>query len=621
MVKILLIIPYQEVEEQILRQLREVSAKDVIIETTHIFGTDHSVIEERDPDIIVARGMTGAALAAQYPNKHMVTISMTSYDILAALADAKERLAPRRVALCVAGLQPEDIASFGTLTGMEVELFAVSNEDGVDQALQEGLAKGVEVFIGGLTICQECRSRGIPNIHIKTSGHALRTAIHEAVATAVTLNQERGKTVLFQSLLNNSPDAILSVDNQGRITALNSNAYKIRRLPATQPLVGKKLDSYWRGIDWRGGQDGSRETLLEAFGSLYFARCLPIIAQGSTVGTLITIQAAHTIQQAETQIRKELSVKGLTAKYRFGDIVGISAAIKNCISVAVKYAQVDANVLLVGETGTGKELFAHSIHMASSRKEGPFVAVNCAALPESLLESELFGYVEGAFSGAVKGGKIGLFELAHKGSIFLDEIGEMPIAIQAKLLRVLQEKEIRRIGDDRVYPVDVRVISATNINIQEQIAAKQFRSDLYYRLNLLNLVLPPLRERREDIAAMADYFLQLSVQLYKRPKPVVTPEALAALEAYHWPGNAREMKNFCEKVMVLNESGYLDLAQLARMGLQVETPSGASAEAAAKPTKEEVIRMMRERKMTNDELAKALGISRTTLWRWSRDNS
>ena len=225
--------------------------------------------------------------------------------------------------------------------------------------------------------------------------------------------------------------------------------------------------------------------------------------------------------------------------------------------MAQRYSRVNSNVLIVGETGTGKELFAHSIHQASSRSDQPFVALNCAALPEILLESELFGYEAGAFSGAAKGGKIGLLELAHRGTIFLDEIGEIPITLQAKLLRVLQEKEIRRIGSTSVHPIDVRVVSATNINIEEKIRSGQFRSDLYYRLNLLDISIPPLRERREDVQELVDFYLtRFACEMGKRI-PTVTPEAAQLLMQYDWPGNVRELRNVCERLIVLNDSDFV----------------------------------------------------------------
>lgn len=622
MVKILLIIPYRAVEEQTLRQLRQIKSKDIAIETIHIFGTEPSVIREHDPDIIVARGMTGAALREHFPEKHMVEISMTSFDIISAIAESKRLYTPDRVALCIhkGALLDTDVLS--ELSGLDICMFDVADETDVENAIQRGITDGVQVFIGGLTICQQCRLLKLNNVHIKTSEMAIKKAIDEAVSTAHAINQERARTILFQSVLNNAPDAILSVNSEGKVTALNNHAYKVFRIPITQNILGERLDIYCKGIAWQNTVHTGKpsEALLEISGSLLFVRCSPIAVDDKCAGALITILAADKIQAAETKIRKELSAKGLTARYSFNDIIGVSETMKNNIFTAHKYAQVDANVLLMGETGTGKELFAHSIHMASKRKNEPFVAVNCAALPENLLESELFGYVEGAFSGAIKGGKTGLFEQAHKGTIFLDEIGEIPISFQVKLLRVLQEKEVRRVGDDRVYPVDVRVISATNITIQEQIAAKSFRSDLYYRLNLLSIQLSPLRECKEDILSIADHFLCLFARQYGKATPEITDSAQEMLEAYAWPGNSRELRNFCEKLIVLDESGRVDTAKLRLMGLQECAGTDRSlGDGSEIPDKAELLRRLRDRSMTRDELAKAYGISRTTLWRWSKE--
>ena len=290
-------------------------------------------------------------------------------------------------------------------------------------------------------------------------------------------------------------------------------------------------------------------------------------------------------------------------------------AIQENIQIARRYSRVDSNVLLVGETGTGKELFAHSIHQASRRSNQPFVALNCAALPENLLESELFGYEAGAFSGASKGGKMGLFELAHKGTIFLDEIGEIPITLQAKLLRVLQEKEIRRIGSTSVHPVDVRVISATNINIEEKIKEGQFRSDLYYRLNLLDISIPPLRERKEDIQELVDYYLtRFACEMGKRI-PSVTTEAARILAEHDWPGNVRELRNVCERMTVLNDSNVINEHLLKR--LKIVPSMREKTKARAEEDLDSVYTRLQPKKKKQD-LAKELGVSRTTLWRMAK---
>lgn len=222
---------------------------------------------------------------------------------------------------------------------------------------------------------------------------------------------------------------------------------------------------------------------------------------------MVSFQNVSQLQNAEKVIRKKVKNLGWTAKYTFDDIIGSSPAIRELIRKARRYAETDSDILLIGQSGTGKELLAQSIHNASDRKKGPFVAINCAALSQNLLESELFGYVDGAFTGAQKGGKEGLFEQAHTGTIFLDEIGEVPLELQAKLLRVIQEREVMRIGDNKMILVDIRIVAATNRDLNQYVRENKFRLDLYYRLDVLHLKLPTLNERGHDIGILAEYLL------------------------------------------------------------------------------------------------------------------
>lgn len=232
-----------------------------------------------------------------------------------------------------------------------------------------------------------------------------------------------------------------------------------------------------------------------------------------------------------------------------GEIIADSRAMRTVIEKALRIARLDTTVLLTGESGTGKELVANLIYKNSLRKKQPFIKVNCAAVPGNLLESEFFGYEEGSFTGASRQGKIGIFELANRGTLFLDEIGEIPIQMQSKLLRVLQEKEIMRIGGKETIPIDVRIIAATNINLKKAIEEGKFRDDLYYRLNIIPIDIPPLRERKEDIGKLTRYFVEKFNREYKLNKNI-SDDVIELLEAYHWPGNVRELKNIIERVVV-----------------------------------------------------------------------
>lgn len=259
----------------------------------------------------------------------------------------------------------------------------------------------------------------------------------------------------------------------------------------------------------------------------------------------------------EHDIKLVRNVIGLTADYTFDDIVGESAAILNCIDIAKKYAYTPFSVLITGESGVGKELFAQSIHNYSPRRDGPFVALNCATLPENLIESELFGYVGGAFTGASKNGKPGKFELADGGTLFLDEIGELPLDFQSKLLRVLETWTITRVGGTKPIPVNVRLIAATNRDLAKLTRDNLFRQDLYYRIQVLNVQVPPLRERKVDLIALSAHFLKNSLLTEGQPPKHLSPAAEKALLAYDWPGNVRELKNVINRVSVISSESLI----------------------------------------------------------------
>jgi Nif-specific regulatory protein len=261
-------------------------------------------------------------------------------------------------------------------------------------------------------------------------------------------------------------------------------------------------------------------------------------------------------------------------------IVGQSAAMREVYRLTHLVAPTPASVLIVGETGTGKEMVARAIHRLSRRGDGPYVRVNCGALAESLLESELFGHVKGAFTGAIDN-KTGRFEAAHGGTIFLDEISSMSAKLQVKLLRVLQEKEFERVGESRTIRVDTRVIAATNQHLEDEILDGRFRDDLYYRLNVVPIYLPPLRDRREDVPALARFFLERHSEQHRRDPPELTPEAVAVLQNHDWPGNVRELENFMERALVLSNGGPLTPELLAPPGRAVRRWQPAKGQPAA----------------------------------------
>lgn len=352
-------------------------------------------------------------------------------------------------------------------------------------------------------------------------------------------------------------DAISVVDAQG-IGVLINPAYTKMTGYTEKDIIGKDCT-----YDLAEGESVHKEVLRTGkpvkgkklkVGSLkkeVIAEAAPIIVKGQIKGSVAIIHDLTEINQIYKQLdQAKKIIRSLEAKYTFDDIVGTSDVLLNAIEKAKIAAETPATVIIRGESGTGKELFAHAIHNASARKYAQFVRVNCAAINENLLESELFGYEEGAFTGASKGGKIGLFEKANGGTIFLDEIGELSLNTQAKLLRVLQEKEIVRVGANKSISIDVRIISATNVDLEQAILDKKFRQDLYYRLNVVPINIPSLREHKTDIPELVNHLINKFNQEYGRDVIGIDDSALEWTASYDWPGNVRELENFIGRAMI-----------------------------------------------------------------------
>lgn len=336
---------------------------------------------------------------------------------------------------------------------------------------------------------------------------------------------------------------------------------------------------------------------------------IPLINEGNIVGAMATLKDIINVKEEDKRIRYKEYKKGLYAKYHFSDILGESKSISKTKKIAQSFARTDSTVLITSETGTGKELFAQSIHNYSSRKKGPFVAVNCASLAESILESELFGYVDGAFTGTSKKGKAGLFEMAKGGTLFLDEIGELPLRLQGVLLRVLQERCVMRLGDDRIIPVDVRIIAATNRNLVNDMKDGRFRKDLYFRLNILQLNISPLRERKKDILVLAKAFL---LKYGCDPNSILSDQDKSLLMKYDWPGNVRELENLMERISVI---------WFEKSTTDVLTEHFSEFNNLVKSDKVNLdyLEVKRIIEFTNGNKTKAaelLGVNRSTLWRF-----
>ncbi|MHC1760100.1 MAG: sigma-54 interaction domain-containing protein [Negativicutes bacterium] len=357
----------------------------------------------------------------------------------------------------------------------------------------------------------------------------------------------------MELILNNITDAIILVkDNE--IVECNPAAEKLINLPKRKILSENILEIFGDHV----GQLNNDGIVIQRSNKKIFVNYIPLSSSSGETG-IFTFKEIKEIEKLEENVRKILYRKdsGYIAKYSFDMIIAESPNIKELIDLGYSMSQHDSVVLITGESGTGKELFAQSIHNASPRRQHPFVAVNFSAIPDNLIESELFGYAEGAFTGAKKSGKKGLFELAHNGTIFLDEIGNSSVWIQSRLLRVIEEQEIMRLGDTKVIPINVRVIAATNKTLKELIEKQLFREDLYYRLNVFPIKIPPLRERPECVIALVKHF----ASKYK-VKSIISPPVMEYITKYSWPGNVRELKNMITYLMLKDHLGSIEISDL-----------------------------------------------------------
>ncbi|ORJ57128.1 sigma-54 interaction domain-containing protein [Geothermobacter hydrogeniphilus] len=437
-----------------------------------------------------------------------------------------------------------------------------------------------------------------------------------------TLPQEKREKQL-QVVLNNINNGILGVDDQGKVVIINKVAENILGCDA-RAATGKTIrelnladQSLLECLQGKSFSNRKRNLIADHGRFRYLATGKPIYNASQRIVGAIEIMK-------EMQEVKELSnAVALPSEFSFSDMIGESPALMKAILFAQKIADTDAVVSIHGESGTGKELFANAIHTESGRR-GPFVALNCAALPEALLESELFGYVGGAFSGALREGKAGLFENAKDGTLFLDEIAEMPLSLQAKMLRVLQEKKVRRVGGSGELPINVRIITATNRDLGRMVEEKNFREDLYYRICVFPIHIPPLRERREDIRPLVDSFLfHLNARLGRNLRNL-SLQAMEKLCSYSWPGNVRELRNVIERAAILSPTETIE-ADSIFLGADFNRPAGDVARSLPGSPEErslatlvsryeqQILTRTLQQTRSKRQAARLLGISHTTL--------
>lgn len=587
-------------------------------------------LQDLNTDVVIARGFS--ALTMKQRGYICAELKVGGYDVIAAVLKAR-RMCPGLSHIAVIG-------AFNMIYGIEsirdafpdmkLSTYPVNSEPLLADAIRQAISDGCDALVGNYTGVELAKKSGLPAVMIESGQEAINNAIDEAKSAAEIDLREKMRSAQMANIMNYSFQGILSTDQNGIITFANKYCYSI--LDSGHALLtGRSILDFFPNLPVEEVTRNGKKLLseLHIYASYHLmVNCVPAPDNSGNTGCVLTFQDTSRIQADELQVRKKLRHSSFQAKYQFSNILHKSRIMDSVISDAMTYSYSDSNILICGETGTGKELFAQSIHNSSPRKNHPFVAINCSALPENLLESELFGYVEGAFTGASKGGKMGFFELAHKGTIFLDEIGDVSPNLQSRLLRVLQEREVVRLGSDTVIPVDVRVISATNKNLKEEVANGRFRQDLLYRLDVLELNLPPLRNREQDALFLLS---QLISYEHERTGCILTglsEEGASLITQYPWPGNIREMRNFCQRLSILTPNPLATPADILKV-----LPDAAAATTPNEPKKtdrstpgdapvyslyderEEILKALYTFHNSRTKTAEFLGIDKSTLWR------
>lgn len=510
-------------------------------------------------EVILCHGGTGDTIFRSVP-RSVVKIERTDMDVLRALLFARQYSG--RIVLSSyqdefhEGLPRE----MERLLNIEVRNAVYDSPESMRRAIRRCVRDNFKVLIGG-GVSKACMEEfGGRGFIIKPTPRSIGLAFERARHLAHARREAKRRNGNMMLILEQLQEGVLCIDSQRRVLIANKAAYRLLNAP---PQAGDAFFSQFFQplglLDTLEDLTPRENILVEVRGEGFMATTYPLTLYSDTPCAVSLFRDTPSLQNISSRISRELCARGLSARTGLADILGGSAPIRHMREKLRQYAPAEANIFIQGETGSGKELAAHALHAGSARRNHPFVPVNICAVPAQLLESELFGYEEGAFTGARRGGKAGYFEMAHQGTLFLDEIGDISEETQLRLLRVLETREVLRVGGNRMHPVDVRVVCASNKPLLELVRLGRFRRDLYYRLSTFKLAVPPLRQRLEDIPAL----LAPLLQKYRRGPEALTPAVLSCLRGHDWPGNVRELRAVFENYLLLLGDGAPDAGLLA----------------------------------------------------------
>ena len=602
--------------------------KILISETGLEASVEHGQrMEKENVDVVIA-WRAGAEILRKTLNIPVLTVQFTAYDLIAHIKDAKTL--GNKILVTAYRSKPPHLDLLSQIFDVKITACIYNNSKELEYSIKQAKTKEYDVIIGGGITLRLAKIYGLKGVAYRPAVESMESAFDDAIAIARIGRQKHQCESDYSSIIDAFNEGVVSINENGVVSSINQFALKALNLDVGD-VVGKNFRSIF--------QSSSIDTVLATGNALwgtievinndkYITNYVPLINQQRPIGVVLMFKDISTLIKEENQVRRSL-IRKHRAKYKIDDFIYKCDSMKRMINKVKTFSKTDATVLISGETGTGKEIIAHSIHQLSNRKKGSFISINCAAIPDNLLESELFGYEQGAFTGSKKGGKIGLFELAHDGTIFLDEIGSMPVGLQSSLLRVLQEREVMRIGGERLIPIDVRVIAAANQNLPKAVKEGVFREDLYFRLSVLTVFIPPLRERLADLDLIVDFLIEKCSRQFKTSSFKVPELFIERLKRMRWPGNIRQLQNFIEKMVILSEGNFSsdvfdDIYQELEYysvceGQEDDKLVSVTPDIVANKIMDDeartILNALEKSKLNKKKAADYLGISRTTLWR------
>jgi PAS domain S-box-containing protein len=562
MKEILFIAPYEKLYQMAQTVCEKYQYENVEVVVGDLkSGLDQSIAAvEKGINVVVSRGGTFKMVKEQL-NIPVVELQISAYDIMNSTKHIIEQNEP----VAIIGFN-NIIYGYELLEGLQginIHKIDIEDKQQISQKIDECVRKSIFTFMGDAIVNTVCKDMGYKCFIIESGEESVHLAIQRAQDILMASKNEVERTKRYIALMDFVHDGVIATDQNNRILAYNRIAQGILGINR-ENILGQKLGDIPGVEDLAAEMMGSKpvtDEIRKIKATDVALSNIPILVNGENKGSVAVFQDITRIQTLEKKIRTELMNKGFVTKYTFDTIIRKSSLMEKTIETARKFSRYSATILIMGSSGVGKELFAQSIHSESKRKKGPFVAINCAALPSSLIESELFGYVEGAFTGSKKGGKPGVFELAHGGTIFLDEISELPIEVQGRLLRVIQEREVMRVGDNKVIPLDIRIICATNRVLKEMVEKGSFRRDLLYRINVLSFNIPQLQDRKEDIALLSEFFLKKYCKQYYKEIKGFSPKAFQYLLNHNYQGNVRELEGMIERAVIICDTAMIRLGE------------------------------------------------------------